>query len=220
MVRPQMVEAYREAADIFMLDPYPIPNMPLTWLADTLEEASRYVPRERLWAVIQAFGGGDEQVKCGWPRLPTYLEMRCLTYLALVHGAHGIFYFSYPDVHGDAKAWEGLTGIVGELRQLRTWLNIPNEACGLRLEMTSPFRADAAGRAAVHFCQKHRESDFLLILVNVIDRPVGFFLTGFPNKTMLLTECFGRETAVIRDNNFRGELGPYEVRVYNFHQGN
>ena len=220
MVRPQMVEAYREAADIFMLDPYPIPNMPLTWLADTLEEASRYVPRERLWAVIQAFGGGDEQVKCGWPRLPTYLEMRCLTYLALVHGAHGVFYFSYPDVHGDAKAWEGLTGIVGELRQLRTWLNIPNEACGLRLEMTSPFRADAAGRAAVHFCQKHRESDFLLILVNVIDRPVGFFLTGFPNKTMLLTECFGRETAVIRDNNFRGELGPYEVRVYNFHQGN
>jgi len=57
-------------------------------------------------------------------------------------------------------------------------------------------------------------------LVNVIDRPVGFFLTGFPNKTMQLTECFGRETAVIRDNNFRGELGPYEVRVYNFHQGN
>jgi hypothetical protein len=220
MLRPQMVEAYRDAADIFMLDPYPVPNMPLTWLADTFEEASRYVPRERLWAVIQAFGGGDEQVKYGWSRLPTCLEMRCLTYLALVHGAQGVFYFSYPDVHGDAKAWEGLKGIVGELRQLRTWLNIPNEACGLRLEMTSPFRADAAGRAAVHFCQKHRESDFLLILVNVIDRPVSFFLTGFPNKTILLTECFGRETAVIRDNNFRGELGPYEVRVYNFHQEN
>ena len=220
MLRPQMVEAYRDTADIFMLDPYPVPNMPLTWLADTLEEASRYVPRERLWAVIQAFGGGDEQVKYGWPRLPTHLEMRCLTYLALVHGAHGIFYFSYPEVHADARAWEGLKGIVGELRQLRTWLNIPNEACGLRLEMTSPFRADAAGRAAIHFCQKHRENDFLLILVNVIDRPVSFFLTGFPNKTMLLSECFGGETAVIRDDNFRGELGPYEVRVYNFHQGN
>ncbi len=220
MVRPQMLKEYRDAADIFMLDPYPIPNMPLTWLADTLEEASRYVPRERLWAVIQAFGGRDEQVKGGWPRLPTYLEMRCLTYLALVHGAHGVFYFSYPEVHRDAKAWAGLTGIVGELRQLRTWLNIPNEPCGLRLEMTSPFRADAAGGAAVHFCQKHRGSDVLLILVNVIDRPVSFFLTGFPNKVMLLTERFGRGTAVIRDHNFRGELGPYEVRVYNCHQGN
>ncbi len=220
MVRPQMVKEYREAADIFMIDPYPVPNMPLTWLADSLEEASRYVPRERLWAVIQAFGGSDGQVQAGWPRLPTCLEMRCLTYLALVHGAHGIFYFSYPEVHRDAKAWEGLTGIVGELRQLRTWLNIPNEPCGLRLEMTSPFRADAAGGAAVHFCQKHRGSDFLLILVNVIDRPVSFFLTGFPNKIMLLTESFGRETAVIRDHNFRGELGPYEVRVYNCHQGN
>ena len=57
MLRPQMVEAYRDSADIFMLDPYPVPDMPMTWMSDTLEEAARHVPRERLWAVIQAFGG-------------------------------------------------------------------------------------------------------------------------------------------------------------------
>ena len=57
MLRPQMVAAYRDAADIFMIDPYPVPNMPMTWMSDTLEEAARHVPQERLWAVIQAFGG-------------------------------------------------------------------------------------------------------------------------------------------------------------------
>ena len=57
MLRPQMVAEYRDAADVFMLDPYPVPNMPMTWLSDSLEEAARQVPRERLWAVIQAFGG-------------------------------------------------------------------------------------------------------------------------------------------------------------------
>ena len=62
-----------------MIDPYPVPHMPMTWLSDCLEEAARYVPKERLWAVIQAFGGG-KHTKDGWPRRPQKLEMRCLTY--------------------------------------------------------------------------------------------------------------------------------------------
>ena len=70
MLRPQMIAAYREAADVFMVDPYPVPNMPMTWLADSLDEAARHIPRDRLWAVIQAFGGA-KWAKHGWPRLPT-----------------------------------------------------------------------------------------------------------------------------------------------------
>ncbi|MCL4501559.1 MAG: hypothetical protein M1438_06840 [Deltaproteobacteria bacterium] len=219
MLRPQMAAAYRDSADIFMLDPYPVPHMPLTWMAETLDEAARQVSRQRLWAVIQAFGG-EKYVKDGWPRRPTYLEMRCLTYLAIVHGARGVFYFSYPEVRQDDQAWQGLTRIAGQLRELAPWLTVPNEPGKLRLEMASAFRADAGGNPAVHFCQKKRDNDSLLILVNVIDRPVNFFLRGFPAKTMLLTEYSSSKPAVIRDGNLRGELGPYEVRVYSFHQGN
>lgn len=218
MLRPQMVAAYRQAADVFMIDPYPVPNMPMTWLSDSLEEAARYVPKERLWAVIQAFGGG-KYVRDGWPRPPTYLEMRCLTYLALVHGANGLFYFSFPEVRKDPAAWEGLKKIVGELRQLRTWLVLPNETTTFHLEMTSPFRADANGRSAVHFCHKRRGAENLLIIANVIDRPVSFLLHGFPQQVPWLTELFQKKKSVIQDGNIREELGPYEVRVYSFHQG-
>ena len=151
MLRPQMIAAYREAADVFMVDPYPVPNMPMTWLADSLDEAARHISRDRLWAVIQAFGGA-KWAKHGWPRLPTYMEMRCLTYLAVVHGAHGLFYFNYPEVKADTTSWEALKKIVAELRQLQTWLVVPDAPQSLRVEMTSPFKVDANGRPAVHFC--------------------------------------------------------------------
>ncbi len=215
MLRPQMVGAYREAADVFMLDPYPVPNMPMTWMSDTLEEAARHVPRERLWAVVQAFGG-SKWAKHGWPRLPTYMEMRCLTYLAVVHGAHGLFYWNYPEVKADRTSWEALKKIAAELRQLRTWLVVPDAPQSLRLEMTSPFKVDANGRPAVHFSQKKQGAENLLILVNVIDRPVSFYLYGFSPQAPWLNEMFQQHKSVVHDGNIREELGPYEVRVYRY----
>ncbi len=218
MLRPQMVAEYREATDVFLLDPYPVPNMPMSWLADTIEEAARHASRERLWAVVQAFGGAKFQ-KEGWPRPPTLAEMRCLTYLALVHGVHGLFYFSYPEVRADAAAWEDLKKIVGELGQLHPWLMAPNSLAGLRCDMTSPFKADANGRPAVHFCHKRRGKEDMLILVNVIDRPVNFYLQGFQPSVPCLTEFFRQSQLVVRDGNIRGELAPYEVRVYRYCHG-
>jgi hypothetical protein len=217
MLRPQMVAEYRKAADVFLLDPYPVPKMPMTWLSDTLEEAANHVSRERLWAVIQAFGG-PQHIKEGWPRLPTYLEMRCLTYLALVHGAHGLFYFSYPDVRANERTWQGLKRIVGQLRQLRTWLVVPNEKVSLKLEIISPYKADASGKPAIHFCQKQRGRENLLILVNVLDRSVSFFLKGFPPKVEYLSAVFLQQKSVVLDDNIREKLGPYEVRVYQYRQ--
>ena len=212
IVRPQMVEEYRDAADIFMIDPYPVPNMPLTWLADSLDEATRHVPRERLWAIVQAFGGG--KWANSWSRVPTPAEMRCLTYLAVVHGAHGLFYWNYPEMRTDKASWEGLKKIAAELRQLQTWLVVPAEPNKLRLAMTSPFKVDAAGGAAVHFSQKSRGTEHLLILVNVIDRPVSFYLEGFGLQVPWLTEMFQKHKSVVRDGNIREELGPYEARLY------
>ncbi|MFZ5453725.1 MAG: hypothetical protein ACOZF2_17865 [Thermodesulfobacteriota bacterium] len=220
MLRPQMVAAYRKAADVFMIDPYPVPQMPMTWLSDSLEEAGRQVAKERLWAVIQAFGG-EKWVKHGWDRRPTYEEMRCLTYLAVIHGAQGVFYFSYPEVRKDAAAWAGLQRIVGELRDLRTWLVLSNESTSLSLEMASPFKADAAGRPAVHFCykQKGKGTEHLLILANVIDKPVGFSLHGFSPRLPWLQDAFSNHKSVVRDGNIQEKLEPYEVRVYRFRQG-
>lgn len=215
MLRPQMVKDYRDAADIFMIDPYPVPNMPMTWLSDCIEEAARFVPKKRLWAVIQAFGGG-KHTKDGWLRRPQKVEMRCLTYLAVVHGVHGIFYFSYPEVSSDPASWEGLQGIIRELQDLQSWLVLPNLNTSRRLEMTSPFKLDATGRPAVHFCEKRQGQERLLVMVNVIDHPVSFYVHGFPKQVSWLEEKFQHRKSVVQDGNIREELGPYEVRLYHF----
>ena len=216
MLRPRMVAEYRDAADIFMMDPYPVPHMPMTWLSDTLEEAARYVSRERLWAVIQAFG--EEKFRGqGWPRRPTFLEMRCLTYLALAHGTRGLFYFSYADIRGDKAAWENLKRIVGELGKLADWLKCPNEPAGnFRVEIISPFQADASGGPAVHFCHKRLNEEHLLILVNVIERPVSFYFHGLSPQTQWVTEFWRGQNITVFQGNLMERLEPYEVRVYRF----
>ncbi|HJN93417.1 MAG TPA: hypothetical protein QGF05_11945, partial [Dehalococcoidia bacterium] len=75
--------------DIVMGDPYPIPNMPVTYvsgMSDSLNAAFDF--GKPLWIVPQAFGGGEH-----WGREPTAKEQRVMTYLSLIHGARGIQYF-------------------------------------------------------------------------------------------------------------------------------
>ena len=87
----------------------------------------------------------------------------------------------------------------------------PEQPGGLWVEMTSPFKADADGRPAVHFCHKRRGTEDMLILVNVIDRPINFYLQGFQPAVPRLTEFFHQSQLVVRNGNIRGELGPDEV---------
>jgi hypothetical protein len=36
IVRPQVIPFYEKGADYFMLDQYPVPNMPMSWLSNSL----------------------------------------------------------------------------------------------------------------------------------------------------------------------------------------
>ncbi|MEA2038878.1 MAG: hypothetical protein U9N82_03490 [Thermodesulfobacteriota bacterium] len=40
VVRPQVCRDFRWAADFFMLDQYPVPYMPMTWLSDSMDECA------------------------------------------------------------------------------------------------------------------------------------------------------------------------------------
>ena len=58
--------------------------------------AGRVTP---VWAIIQDFEGW------GWQRFPTNEEERCMVYLALIHGAQGMTWYTYSyrdDKHGAA----------------------------------------------------------------------------------------------------------------------
>ena len=120
---PNVFSLYSRIADILLLDLYPIPDFPIAVIGEYADAASGYTLGERpIWVTIQAFGNTVNH-----SRPPTPEELRCMTYLALVHGARGISFFRYslPEDRGDGpddihsvEMWNELTTISGELKDL------------------------------------------------------------------------------------------------------
>lgn len=227
MVRPHMIPVYKDSLEIFMMDQYPVPHMPLTWLSDSIDEAVSLLGMERVWGVIQAFGGGRHALE-GWTRRPTREEMRALSFLAVAHGARGLFFFSYPEVAGDPRAWEDLKGVVADLRKAGGWLDVPN-VMGAPLwgvEMLSPFRADARGRPAIHLGVKARPvswrkrafsfpvaEEFLAIAVNVTEREVEGRIHGWPRNVERVLDLMSQRALAVVEGSVRVSLTPYGVAV-------
>jgi hypothetical protein len=86
---PHVAERVHRALDIMMPDFYPIPDGPLTRVAEGADLALKFNGNNRAWIVPQAFA--DTM----FPRAPTTAEIRCQAYLAITHGAKGLFWYCY-----------------------------------------------------------------------------------------------------------------------------
>jgi hypothetical protein len=251
ILRPRFVASYRKAADIFMMDQYPVPSQPMTWLSDSIDLAQSLLcspvdylrgnkwsvqdpaggedygtdfscsdqwrhcvsdQDKEVWAIIQAFGGGRMQ-KHGWPRMPSYEEMRCLSYLALVHNAQGLFYYTYSFLKEHPQAWEGVQRIGRQIRELEPELLWDEPFRPLPVQVHSRFKTDAKGRPAVHAGLKWQQGEGLLIAVNVIDRPVQVQVNGLPGHLQSLDAPFTTTRYVVKEGNVRLDLAPYQVLV-------
>ena len=167
VVRPQVCRDYLEASDFFMMDQYPVPFMPMTWLSDSMDQARNDVGIDRLASVIQAFGG-RKWADLGWPRMPTWQEMDCLAFLSIVHGSQGIFFYTFNEIGKSKERAKRLGRVVARLNLLYPWLLEKNIDQIVNVEMLSPYRVDPKGRPAIHCCLKKKEEELLLIAVNTI----------------------------------------------------
>ncbi len=119
--RPWQSQAYSNALDVAMADPYPIPEMPLTEAGRfTTYLTSRFDTSTPVWIVPQAFGGNER-----WEREPAAREIRAMTWLALIRGATGIQYFirhglaSFPK---SPDAWAACGNLAREAAELTPFL--------------------------------------------------------------------------------------------------
>ncbi len=168
IVRPQVISDYQRSADYFMLDQYPVPNMPVIWLSDSMDEAAGFVGRNRLHSVIQAFGGG-RFADSGWPRLPTFAEMNNLAYLSVIHGSRGLYFYSWPEITSTQKSREDFEAVIRRLNSLRSWLQQKNDREPLKVEMVSRYRFDPTGNPAVHCASKTLYGTKMLMCANTIN---------------------------------------------------
>jgi len=113
---------YASAVDVLMPDPYPIPFEPLSWIAECLDEIKAVIAGDAsksIWSVIQAFDwnsptGGRQAGNTARP--PTAAEIRAMTFLAIIHDARGLFYYSYPGMKNDPVQWNGLKAAIADVR--------------------------------------------------------------------------------------------------------
>ena len=119
--QPAQFALYRDTHDVFMCDPYPVGNRPLTFVAEWTKLGKEAMAgRKPVHIVPQSFG--SEKGPQTWWHMPTAEEEMCMGYLALVHGAKGLFYYrfdvqQYDKTLADAGKWPWPT--IGYLPELR-----------------------------------------------------------------------------------------------------
>ena len=115
---PRTFSHLADMTDILLSCAYPIKknSSVLTVDADWIDLATKVVKGKKpIWWILQAYEWeGDGRI------LPTVAQERCMTYLALIHGVKGFFYFSYPQMKRKEKPalWNSFKGLTAELKQL------------------------------------------------------------------------------------------------------
>ena len=196
---------YKDAADITMTSYYPL----LAGGGPALENSAAYLEKSRSlhgqswphWPFIQVFGGTNTDG--GKWKQPDPDEVRCLVYIALVHRAQGIFYFSYwPQA---PKTWAAVGALNGEIKKLTPWLLAP----GTEIPASST-------NTLVHVRAKRltNASGGLLLAVNTTGSllPTQISLTTGSDSSVrgLLTES----SRTLTQGKLNATFGPYETWAY------
>lgn len=224
--------AYAGLVDWLIQDRYPVPWMPLADFAKHLRLARLAAGPDRpLYAVIQAFDWSlyPEQLKPReGMRPPSELELRAMTYLALVRGAQGLLYYCYDDGHWRLRehpeTWDVLQRVVGEVRLRERLFQGKAEWAGwdFRHPDAARHRNEALDPAVqATLIRVQRGDDFVpagcyLVAVNTLAdevpwrfRPRG----GRPVDRPLPLLDEARQAEMV-EGWYSHRFGPYEVRVF------
>jgi hypothetical protein len=217
LASPSQAENYTDAADILLAWSLPVPHSPLRALGsmvDTLEQDCRGT--KPVWAVIQAAGATASEDLNPTPetpsRPPTAAETTALTYLALVHGAGGVTWYSLdiPDYAGGAAylmpqdapdVWAALPGLNLQLR----WLT-PVLLDGTR-EALPPVGAIEMAR------WRYQGGDYV-IAVNGSEHGAVTPLTIFTPEAKVQVMFENRSLDADKDGAIQDSFAPFGVHVY------
>ncbi|MDP8255924.1 MAG: hypothetical protein P9M14_09250 [Candidatus Alcyoniella australis] len=125
-------ETYIDYCNVFMVDPYPVPFMPIglvtTQIQGALEAAQGRGANggvKPVWGVLQAFDWqllwGTKPV--GEPWRPTPDELRNMAYQAVAAGAQGVVYWNYSHLRA-SESWEGFQVLARQITSLNAiWVS-------------------------------------------------------------------------------------------------
>jgi hypothetical protein len=212
LCQPQQYSRYVQAAEVIAPDPYPITSETATTdsvysqLSQAQVEAWRY--GRPIWAVLQCFGYDGKPGLGPW-RIPTFAQVRNMTYLALLAGARGVLYYTFRDTGFDMakqpELWAQMTTLPAEIQRLEPWLlngrRTPIET-GLKDVYAGGWTLD--GKTVVCVVSTAR-TDSRELSLELPAEMTGQLESLFPKRPGALRVEAGK---------LSGKLGPLEVQVY------
>ena len=215
------VKLFPATTDIMGVDPYPTPKSPVTLVAEQADVATAAVAGHKpVWLVPQAFAWyqyssqnkdrghtpSAEELEGG--RAPTYEETRCMTYLALVHGAKGLIYYCYYDLRvlpQYREMWGWLKNIATEVKTLSPILLSPDDR--------GPALCLAAG-SQVETRLKQCSGRLYLLAVNTANetRHITFQLPR--SRSGQARVLFENRSATLAKAQMTDDFSPLAVHVY------
>ena len=167
------------------------------------------------WPLIQYFKGWRR-----WKRFPTRNELRAMSYAALIHGAHGIFWYTYggsgenAGVTSSPERWKNITELSKEISYLSPILTEYNAEQQIPVKIVKGPVEDACGGASVTAMTKIHDGKLYLFCVNsTMQNVCAEFTVSDYQKYQIV---FSDETGTVKNNTVRHEFKPYEVRIYEF----
>lgn len=208
----------QHTTDILGGDPYPIPAEPVTRVshfADKMNEGVYGI--KPCWLVPQAFGWYQykskdknrahiptaEELTTG--RAPTRDESRCMTYLSLVHGAKGLIYYCYYDMHllpQYPEMWGWMKDIGAEVKELSPVLLSPEDLGSVKVTPR-----DAGIHTKLKVCDGRR----YLMAVNPGNAPCR---VKFHVPARKITVLFEERAIFATGRSFSDDFEPLGVHVY------
>ena len=211
LCQPEKYKQNSVSLDAIMPDIYPVPTTPLSVIYTQLQKAAQDSGGKPVWFIPQAFdwkitSGGKVNSPAEWR--PTAAEIRAMTYLGIVAGAKGIFYWasdtaSTNDIVWYAAQWDEVLRIGGELRYLGNVLAGGPRAANVKVETT--------GEGLYHAVWADGERQ-ICVVVNSAQAPVEAEFTWPESKRV---RCLFEDRSLPKPTRqFSDLFRPYEVHVY------
>lgn len=196
---PQRFGAFMDAASLVGIQTYPVANEPLSSTDYVLSAAFRAgsAAQRPIIANLQAFAWKDQ-------RAPTPVEIRNMTYQALINGVRGILYYTYFDQTWDMRQhpllWAEMKRLAAEIRILT-----PFVLNGKRSKLNTGGDDLIAG-------QWMNGDRAIIVVVNTTEATKTVSL-DLPQPLVGLQPLFPDRTArlQIRDDLLAGQIPPAET---------
>ncbi len=199
LCRPPGFGYWANFCDIMQVDPYPIPRSPLTMVSDWADTAMAGLePWQNLTVVLQS----------GWipepMNQPTPEQALCQVYLALIHGAKGLGWYSFRDPGWrleETPLWEHFPAINAETLELSRPVMLGEAAP--QVSVQSPDDV-------VHWRAWRHEGKTWLLLANPGEAPVT--ATVAPGGPCTVSDLRGEGLEEI-DDGFEVELPAFGAQT-------